>query len=67
MLSDLGGQSPGPPPGRRGREPANPRLRSLAARVRDAAERIGSVVITWVPADTDGEAHALVAEALAPR
>lgn len=48
-----------------GREPANPRLRGLCDAVRDAAERIGSVVVTWVPADANGRAHALVAEALA--
>jgi len=46
------------------REPANPRLRELCAAVRDAAERIGSVVFTWVPAEANGRAHALVAEAL---
>ena len=50
-----------------GREPANPRLRELCGEVREAAERIGTVVFTWVPADTNGRAHALVAEALAPR
>jgi probable phosphoglycerate mutase len=50
-----------------GREPANPRLRELCAEVREAAERIGTVVFTWVPADANGCAHALVAEALAPR
>jgi len=48
-----------------GREPANPRLRELCDRVRDAAERIGTVVVTWVPAESNGRAHALVAEALA--
>ena len=46
------------------REPANPRLRELCAGVRDAAERIGTVVFTWVPAEANGRAHALVAEAL---
>jgi ribonuclease HI len=50
-----------------GREPANPRLRELCGEVREAAERIGTVVFTWVPADTNGRAHALVAEALATR
>ena len=48
------------------REPANPRLRELCGEVREAAQRIGSVVFTWVPADANGRAHALVAEALAP-
>jgi ribonuclease HI len=47
------------------REPANPRLRELCAAVREQAERIGSVVFTWVPAESNGRAHALVAEALA--
>jgi ribonuclease HI len=48
-----------------GREPANPRLRELCSRVHDAAERIGTVVFTWVPSEANGRAHALVAEALA--
>jgi ribonuclease HI len=47
------------------REPANPRLRELCGAVRELAERIGTVVFTWVPADANGRAHALVAEALA--
>jgi ribonuclease HI len=47
------------------REPANPRLRELCAAVRDAAERIGTVAFAWVPAEANGRAHALVAEALA--
>jgi ribonuclease HI len=49
------------------REPANPRLRELCVAVRDAAERIGTVVFTWVPAESNSRAHALVAEALDPR
>ncbi len=49
------------------REPANPRLRELCAAVRETAEQIGSVVFTWVPAESNGRAHALVAEALHPR
>lgn len=49
------------------REPANPRLRALCDAVRETAERIGTVVFTWVPAETNGRAHALVAEALDPR
>ena len=49
------------------REPSNPRLRDLADAVRDVAERIGSVAFTWVPAEANGRAHALVAEALDPR
>jgi ribonuclease HI len=49
-----------------GRDPANPQLRELCGAVRDAAERIGTVVFTWVPAEANGRAHALVAEALAP-
>jgi len=47
------------------REPANPRLRELCGLSRDAAERIGTVVFTWVPAEANGRAHALVADALA--
>ena len=50
-----------------GREPTNPRLRELCVAVREAAERIGTVVFTWVPAEANGRAHALVAEALATR
>ena len=49
------------------RAPSNPRLRELADAVRDVAERIGSVAFTWVPAEANGRAHALVAEALDPR
>jgi ribonuclease HI len=49
------------------REPANPRLREPRSAVRETAERIDTVVFTWVPADANGRAHALVAEALAPR
>jgi ribonuclease HI len=47
-----------------GREPPNPRLRELCGEVREAAARIGTVVFTWVPAEANGRAHALVAEAL---
>ena len=50
-----------------GRDPANPRLRGLCNAVRDAAERIGTVVFTWVPAEANGRAHALVAGALDPQ
>jgi ribonuclease HI len=49
------------------REPVNPRLRELSAAVRDTAEQIGTVVFTWVPAEANARAHALVAEALAGR
>jgi ribonuclease HI len=48
-----------------GRESSNPRLRDLCSAIRDEAERIGTVVFTWVPAEANGRAHALVAEALA--
>ena len=48
------------------REPTNPRLRELREAARVTSERIGSVVFTWGPADANGRAHALVAEALAP-
>ena len=47
------------------REPANPRLRELSGAVRETAERIDTVVFTWVPAESNARAHALVAEALA--
>jgi ribonuclease HI len=50
-----------------GREPADPGLRELCGEVRAAAERIGTVVFTWVPAEANGAAHALVAEALGTR
>ena len=50
-----------------GRAPANPRLRDLCDAVKEAAERIGTVVFTWVPAEANGEAHALVACALDPQ
>src|SRR4051794_7994941 len=46
------------------REPANPRLRELSSAVRAVAERIGTVEFTWIPAEANGDAHALVAEAL---
>jgi ribonuclease H / adenosylcobalamin/alpha-ribazole phosphatase len=49
------------------RDPTNPRLRDLCTAVREVAERIGTVVFTWVPAQANGRAHALVAEALDPR
>jgi ribonuclease HI len=47
------------------REAANPRLGELCGAVGDVAERIGTVVFTWVPAGANGDAHALAAEALA--
>ena len=47
-----------------GCEPVNPRLRELCDEVRALAGRIGTVVFTWVPAEANGRAHALVAEAL---
>jgi ribonuclease HI len=50
-----------------GHEPANPRLRELCRSVREAAESIGTVVFTWIPAEANRRAHALVAEALDPR
>jgi ribonuclease HI len=46
------------------REPTNPRLHELCRAVRDVAERIGTVVFTWVPAEANTRAHALAAEAL---
>jgi ribonuclease HI len=50
-----------------GRDPVNPRLGELCSAAREAAERIGTVVFTWVPAEANGRAHALVAEALGTR
>jgi ribonuclease HI len=47
------------------RDPANPRLSAASCAVRDVAERLGTVVFTWAPAEENGRAHALVAEALA--
>ncbi len=49
------------------REPANPRLRELCHAIEAAAERIGTVIVTWVPAEANADAHALVAEALGTR
>jgi ribonuclease HI len=46
------------------REPTNPRLRGLRDAIQEAAESIGTVVFTWVPAEANSRAHALVAEAL---
>jgi probable phosphoglycerate mutase len=46
------------------REPANPRLRELCYATRAAAEAIGTVIFTWVPAEGNAHAHSLVAEAL---
>jgi ribonuclease HI len=46
------------------REPANPRLRELCHAIRAAAQSIGTVIFTWVPAEANARAHALVAEAL---
>jgi ribonuclease HI len=47
------------------REPANPRLRALCDQVREAAQRIGTVMITWVPAEANARAHTLVTDARA--
>jgi ribonuclease HI len=46
------------------REPANPRLGELCHAIQDAAESIGTVIFTWVPAQANIHADALVAEAL---
>lgn len=46
------------------REPANPRLRALCDSVRDASQRIGTVALTWVPAEANTQAHGLVADVL---
>jgi ribonuclease HI len=49
-----------------GPRPANPKLAALRDDVIDAAQQVGTVTFTWVPAAANGAAHALVAEALAP-
>jgi ribonuclease HI len=49
------------------REPTNPRLRELCSAVPEAAARVGMVVLTWVPAEANGRAHTLAADALAPQ
>ena len=46
------------------REPVNPRLRALCHSIHAAAESIATVIFTWVPAEANARAHALVAEAL---
>jgi ribonuclease HI len=46
------------------RAPANPRLRELCHAIQAASQCIGSVIFTWVPAEANARAHALVAEAL---
>jgi probable phosphoglycerate mutase len=49
------------------RQPTNPRLRELCQAIQAAAENIGSVIFTWVPAEANAAAHALVAEVLGAR
>ncbi len=46
------------------RAPANPRLRELCHAIQAASQSIGTVIFTWVPAEANARAHALVAEAL---
>jgi ribonuclease HI len=48
----------------RQRDTVNPRLRELCDAVQEAAASIGSVIFRWVPAEANGNAHALVAEQL---
>jgi ribonuclease H / adenosylcobalamin/alpha-ribazole phosphatase len=47
------------------RRPTNPRLVALGDEILELTTRIGSVPFTWIPADANGAAHALVADALA--
>lgn len=47
------------------RTPTNPRLAALGDEILELTTRIGSVRFTWIPADANGAAHALVADALA--
>ena len=44
--------------------PANPRLRELCDAIQAACQGIGTVIFTWVPAEANARAHALVAKAL---
>jgi ribonuclease HI len=43
----------------------NPQLLALEAEITDRRMRIGTVLFEWIPADANGEAHRLVAQALA--
>jgi ribonuclease HI len=43
----------------------NSRLLELEAQITDTRMRIGTVLFEWIPADANGEAHRLVAGALA--
>ncbi len=47
------------------RTPSNRRLVALGNEITDLIMRIGTVTVGWMPSETTGEAHALVAEALA--
>jgi probable phosphoglycerate mutase len=45
----------------------NPRLQTLEAEIGEWRTRIGAVFFEWIPASANGEAHKLVAQALAHR
>lgn len=46
------------------RVPRNADLAPLCTRVVDVAQQLGTVTFTWIPADGNGDAHALVAQEL---
>ncbi len=48
-------------------KPTNPRLVALGDEILELTTRIGTVIVTWTPSDSNGAAHALVSDALAPR
>ena len=47
------------------RTPRNRKLVALGNEITELITRIGTVTVSWVPSETTGAAHALVAEALA--
>lgn len=49
------------------RIPANAKLVRLGNEILELTTRIGTVILSWVPSDANGVAHALVADALARR
>jgi ribonuclease H / adenosylcobalamin/alpha-ribazole phosphatase len=49
------------------RRPTNPKLVALGNEILELTTKIGSVTISWIPSDANGEAHALVTDALARR
>ena len=47
------------------RTPSNRKLVALGNEIADLITRIGTVTVSWTPSETTGDAHALVAAALA--